>query len=241
MKISTIFIIIGMVIISLYALVEVNYYSATQTINQQPGETPYIIIPKIGVDEPINNKSVDYGIYHEPQSSKPASGTVVLFGHRTLHGSPFLKLDQLQPGDNVTLEWPGIGYVEYTIENSTIVPASYRLSVEQGKVLFLITCYPLGSTKERLMIKAKQTNIYPIKTARVANPQQHYAIIIILAFLAVGTILSYLYPVKEDRAIIFLAVLALTFFLVLGYLFPIPPDSLESNISRVSEFLSFGF
>ncbi len=230
-----------MVIISMYALVEVNYYSATQTINQQPGDTPYIIIPKIGVDEAINNKSVDYGIYHEPQSSKPASGTVVLFGHRTLHGSPFLKLDQLQPGDNVTLEWPGIGYVEYTIENSTIVPADYRLSVEQGKVLFLITCYPLGSTKERLMIKAKQANIYPIKTARVANPQQHYAIIIILAFLALGAVLSFLYPVKEDRAIIFLAVLALTFFLVLGYFFPIPPDSLESNISRVSNFLSFGF
>ena len=152
MKISTFLIIAGMIIISFYALVEVNYYSATQTINQKPGETPYVIIPKIGVDQTINNKSVDYGIYHEPQSAKPGSGTVVLFGHRTLHGSPFLKLDQLQAGDNITLEWPGIGYVEYIVENSTIVPADYRLSVEQGDVLFLITCYPLGSTKERLMI-----------------------------------------------------------------------------------------
>ena len=105
MKISTFLIIAGMIIISFYALVEVNYYSATQTINQKPGETPYVIIPKIGVDQTINNKSVDYGIYHEPQSAKPGSGTVVLFGHRTLHGSPFLKLDQLQAGDNITLEW----------------------------------------------------------------------------------------------------------------------------------------
>jgi len=241
MKISTFFIIAGMVIISIYALVEVNYYSATQTISQEPGDTPYVIIPKIGVDETINNKSVDYGIYHEPQSAKPGSGTVVLFGHRTLHGSPFLKLDQLQPGDNVTLEWPGIGYVEYTIENSTIVPADYRLSVEQGNVLFLITCYPLGSTKERLMIKAKQGNIYPIKTSRVPSQQQHYAIIIILTFMIGGTILSYLYPVKEDRVIIFLVTIALTFFLVLGYFFPTPPDTLESNISRVSDFLGLGF
>jgi sortase A len=241
MKISTFFIIAGMVIISLYALVEVNYYSATQTINQQPGETPYIIIPKIGVDEAINNKSVDYGIYHEPLSSKPGSGTVVLFGHRTLHGSPFLKLDQLQSGDNITLEWPGIGYVEYIVENSTIVPADYRLSVEQGNVLFLITCYPLGSTKERLMIKAKQGNMYPIKTSRVPNQQQPYAIIIILAFMAGGTILSYFYPVKEDRIILFMVTVALTFFLVLGYFFPTPPDTLEANISRVSDFLSFGF
>lgn len=241
MKISTIFIIVGMVIISFYALIEVNYYSATQTISQEPGDTPYIIISKIGVDEPINNKSIDYGIYHEPQSAKPASGTVVLFGHRTLHGSPFLKLDQLKPGDNVTLEWPGIGYVEYIIENSTIVSSDYRLSVEQGNVLFLITCYPLGSTKERLIIRAKQGDMYPIKTARVTNPQKNYAIFIILAFMAVGAVLSFIYPIKDDRALIFLAVVALTFFLVLGYFFPIPPDSLESNISRVSDFLTFGF
>ncbi|BDZ67585.1 class E sortase [Methanobacterium ferruginis] len=241
MKLSTFFIIVGMIIISLYALVEVNYYSATQSISQEPGETPYVTIPKIGVDATINNKSVDYGIYHEPQSAKPGSGTVVLFGHRTLHGSPFIKLDQLEPGDNVTLEWPGIGYVEYVVENSTIVPADYRLSVEQGNVLFLITCYPLGSTKERLIVKAKQVNIYPIKTLRAPNPQQYYAIIIIIAFMVGCTVLSFLYPVKEDRAIIFLAAVALTFFLVLGYFFPIPPDTLESNISRVSDFLSFGF
>ena len=241
MKISTIFIIAGMIIISFYALVEVNYYSSTQTISEKPGDTPYIIIPKIGVDEAINNKSVDYGIYHEPQSAKPASGTVVLFGHRTLHGSPFLKLDQLKQGDNVTLEWPGIGYVEYNIINSTIVPANYRLSVEQGNVLFLITCYPLGSTKERLIIKAKQGKIYPIKTARKVNPQKYYALIIILAFMAVGTLLSFLYPIKEERAIIFLATVALTFFLVLGYFFPTPPDTLESNISRISDFIGLGF
>lgn len=241
MKMSTFFIIVGMLIISVYALIEVNYYSSTQTLSQQPGDTPYVIIPKIGVDEAINNKSVDYGIYHEPQSFKPASGTVVLFGHRTLHGSPFLKLDQLQQGDNVTLEWPGIGFVEYTIESTAIVPADYRLSIEQGNVLFLITCYPLGSTKERLMIKAKQGNIYPIKTARVANPQQHYAVIIIVAFMAIGTLLSYFYPVKEDRIILFMVTAALTFFLVLGYFFPTPPSNLEANISRASDFLGLGF
>ena len=69
--------------------------------------------------------------------------------------SPFLNLDKLQSGDNITIEWPGIGNVEYQVMNSTIVPASYMLSIEQGKVLFLITCYPLGSDKERLMIEAK--------------------------------------------------------------------------------------
>jgi len=91
------------------------------------------------------------------------------------------------------------------------------------------------------MIKAKQGNIYPIKTSRVPSQQQHYAIIIILTFMIGGTILSYLYPVKEDRVIIFLVTIALTFFLVFGYFFPTPPDTLESNISRVSDFLGLGF
>jgi sortase A len=236
MKISTILIIVGMIIISFYALVEVNYYSAAQVIDQKPGETPYVIIPKIGVDQAINNKSVDYGIYHEPLSAKPGNGTVVLFGHRTLHGSPFLKLDQLQAGDNITLEWPGIGYVEYIVEDSTIVPADYRLSVEQGDVLFLITCYPLGSTKERLMIKAKQGEIYPIKTLRVPNQQHYYAIVIIIAFLVCGTILSYVYPVKEDRIIIFMVAVALTLFLVLCYLFPSWAVAIESEISQITNF-----
>lgn len=230
-----------MLIISGYALIEVNYYSSTQTLNQQPGDTPYVTIPKIGVDEAINNKSIDYGVYHEPASTQPTKGTVILFGHRTLHGSPFLKLDQLQPGDNVTLEWPGIGFVEYTVENSTVVPADYRLSVEQGNVLFLITCTPLGSTQNRLIVEAKQGNIYPIKTAHTANPHQYYAIIIIIAFMACGSLLSYLYPIKEDRTILFIVTLALTLFLVLGYFFPIPPDTLESNISHVSNLLGLEF
>ena len=95
--------------------------------------------------------------------------------------------------------------------NSTIVPASYRLSVEQGNLLFLITCYPLGSTKERLMIEAKQVNIYPVqKTERKPSNQANYGIIIIIGFFMGGSILSYFYPLKEEQYIIFLATIAIT-------------------------------
>lgn len=237
MKISTLFVIVGMIIISLYALVEVNYYSAIENVSKHPGETPYLEIPKLGIDESINNKSIDYGIYYEPKSAKPGSGTTVLFGHRTLHGSPFLKLDQLKPEDNITVDWKGIGDVEYIVENTTIVPADYRLSIDQGNSLFLITCYPLGSTKERLIIKAKQVKIYPTYKERKTNPQQPYAVIIILAFMALGTALSFLYPIAEDRGILLLVTLALTLFLTLGYFFPVPPSSIETNLSRLNEFL----
>ena len=103
-----------------------------------------MLIPKIGVNESINNKSIDYGVYYEPLSALPGEGTVILFGHRTLHGSPFLNLNQLQSGDNVYLEWPGRGNVEYTVSNSTIVDASYQIPLYEGNTLFLITCYPIS-------------------------------------------------------------------------------------------------
>ncbi|HMK54321.1 MAG TPA: class E sortase [Methanobacteriaceae archaeon] len=239
MKFSTVLIIVGMFIISLYFLVEVNYYSSVENDSQNRSDSPYLEVPLIGVDQSINNKSVDYGVYHEPESAKPGSGTVVLFGHRTLHGSPFLKLDQLKPGDNITLAWPGIGNVEYRVLNHTIVPASYRLSVEQGNVLFLITCYPLGSSKERLVIKAKQEKIYPYQapTATSTDDDQPYAIALIAAFFAGGMILSYFYPVTEDRMFLIIATLAMTLFLVLGYFFPTPASGIESQMSNISNIL----
>ncbi len=238
MKLSTFFVLMGMLIISLYCLIEVSYYASTESTGQNISDSPYIEISKIGVYQSINNKSIDYGIYHEPKSAKPGFGTVALFGHRTLHGSPFLNLDKLQAGDNITVGWPGIGNVEYIVLNSTVVPASYRLPIEQGNVLFLITCYPLGSTKERLMIEAKQGHIYPFKTNdKKSNAEAPYGIIIIASFFVGGSILSYFYPIKEDQYIIFVATIAITVFLILGYIFPIPPDAIEAQLSWTNDLL----
>ena len=238
MKLSTFFVLLGMLIISLYGLIEVSYYASANQLAVNNTDTPYIEIPKIGVDQAINNKSVDYGIYHDPKSAKPGFGTVALFGHRTFHGSPFLNLDKLQPGDNLTVEWPGIGNVEYEVVNSTIVPASYRLSIEQGNTLFLVTCYPLGSSKERLMIKAKQVNTYPIQmTNKKSNNDPPYALIIILGFFMGGMLLSYVYPIKEEQYIIFLATITITLFLVIAYIYPIPPDAIESKLSWANNIL----
>ena len=240
MKISTIFVVLGLLIISLYCIVEVNYYASAQEVTHNISDTPYLKISEIGVDQPINNKSINYGVYHEPASSKPGQGTVVLFGHRTLHGSPFLRLNELKAGDNITLEWPGIGNVEYTVINSTIVPASYRLSVEQGNVLFLITCYPLGSSAQRMIIEAKQGKIYPIQKTETKPPDNPgYAFLIMAGFFAVGTILSYLYPVKEDKVLIFAATAIFTLLLVVGYFYQPLPDAVASGLSWMNSLAGF--
>ncbi|MGB9937736.1 MAG: class E sortase [Methanobacterium sp.] len=243
MKLSTVLIVIGMIIISLYFLVEVSYYAAADTnVNNNPKDTPYLLIPSIGVDQSINNKSVDYGIYHEPKSAKPGLGTVVLFGHRTFHGSPFLNLDKLKQGDNITISWPGIGNVQYNVVKSYVVPASYRLPIEQGKTLFLITCYPLGSSKERLIIQANQTNISPFDYSNSNIPQNiqiPYAILFIGAFLGMGLILTYLYPVNSDKLLLFITTVALTVFLIYAYLFPIPPNGIISQLSNINGWFGF--
>ena len=237
MKLSTLFVLIGMVIISLYGLIEVSYYSSAGNISQNSSNTPFLEIPAIGVDQAINNKSVDYGIYYDSNSSKPSYGTTALFGHRTFHGSPFLNLDKLKSGDNISVEWPGIGNVTYAVMNSTVVDASYRLNIEQGNKLFLITCYPLGSDTQRLIIEAQQVSISPINKNQKHSSEPSYGILIIVAFFVGGLILSFLYPLKEDQYILFLATIAITAFLVLAYLFPIPPDAIESQLSWFNNLL----
>ncbi len=237
MKFSTFFVILGLIIISLYFLVEVSYYASAETVLENKTDVPTLLIPKINVNQSINNKSISYGIYHEPKSSKPGYGTTILFGHRTFHGSPFLNLDKLQKGDKITLSWPGIGNVEYTVEKSFIVPASYRMSVDQGKTLFLITCYPLGSSKERMIIQANQTRMYPFQAIKTEDTSKKpYAFIFIGLFLTLGLILNYAYPVKEDKIILFIATIALTLFLLFGYFFPVPADQVEYYLSAINSF-----
>lgn len=235
MKISTAMVLVGMLIISLYLLIEVEYYSYSVNKDLNPQDTPYLVIPKIGVNESINNQSVDHGIYFEPKSFKPTLGTTILFGHRTLHGSPFLKLDQLKPGDKIYVEWPTIGNVTYSMTNSTIVDASYQMPVEQGNNLFLITCYPLGSDEQRLIIEAEYENITPLNlTQSVQNPQSPIGVMLIVSLFAGGLILGRLYPVADDRIWIFMATIALTLLLVFGYFYPVPTDSLESTLSQIN-------
>ena len=118
-----------------------------------------VIIPAIGVNTPIVNTSINDGVYFEPQSGTPGSGTVILFGHRTTHGKWFYNLDKLTNGDNVTVNWPGVGKVKYQVLNSTIVPNSYILDPNQGNKLFLITCTPLGSSAERILVECQEVGI----------------------------------------------------------------------------------
>ena len=121
--ISTIVIIICILIIGLYAMGEVNYFSSKIAVEKNI-DSPTILIPKIGVNEKINNVSLNQGVLSDPGANIPTQDYVTLYGHRTLQGSPFFRLNEIEAGDLLVLEWPGVGEINYTVTNTTIVPGT---------------------------------------------------------------------------------------------------------------------
>ena len=228
--ITTIIVIICLLIIGLYAMGEVNYFSS-KIVAEKNIEAPAIVIPSIGVNEKINNVSLSQGVLHEPTSYKPLSGDVLLFGHRTLQGSPFLRLNEISNGDTLLLEWPGIGEMNYNVINSTVVPADYQLNaVEGGNYLYLITCDPIGSTENRLIIQGELNSTNPINNEIISsNPQESNALIITAIFLVIGFVLSYFYP-KDQRMYIFATVLIIVVVLLYCCINPIPSELIYDKI-----------
>ena len=212
-NISTIIVIICILIIGLYAAGEVNYYSQ-KIITEKNITSPVVVIEKVGITEKINNVSLSQGVMMDENSAIPTEGDVVLFGHRTLQGSPFLRLNELETGDIITLDWPGIGEINYTVINKKVVPANYQMPTnETGTHIFLVTCDPIGSTENRLIIEGEMTNVGEINPTIINdNPHESYAFIISSVFLIIGLIISLIYP-KETRIYILITVIIITIIL----------------------------
>ncbi|WP_407421213.1 class E sortase [Methanobrevibacter sp.] len=229
-SITTIIVIICIIIIGLYAMGEVNYFSSKISVERNV-DSPTVYIPSIGVDEKINNVSLSQGVMHDSSSYKPTQGDTLLFGHRTLQGSPFLRLNELKAGDTILLEWPGIGELNYKVVNSTIVPATYELNAkENGNTLYLITCDPIGSTENRLIIEGELTAQNPINTTIIKNnPQESNAIIITAMFLVIGLVFSFFYP-KNNRIYILAIVLIISAILLYCCINPIPSELIYNKI-----------
>lgn len=228
--ITTIIVIICLLIIGLYAMGEVNYFSSKIAVERNI-EAPTIVIPSIGVNEKLNNISLSQGVMYEPTSYEPLKGDVLLFGHRTLQGSPFLRLNELKTGDSLLLEWPGIGELNYTVINSTIVPAEYRLTAEEGgNSLYLITCDPIGSTENRLIIQGELNSTQDINTKIIKdNPQESNALIISGLFLIIGLAFSFLFS-KDQRIYIIATVVIISAILFYCCINPIPSELIYDKI-----------
>ena len=229
-SISTIIIIICILIIGLYAMGEVNYFSS-KIIVERNIEAPAIVIPNIGVNEKINNVSLNQGVLSDPGENVPTKDPIVLYGHRTLQGSPFLRLNEISIGDSLLLEWPGIGELNYTVTNTSIVPATYSAENFVGNnSLYLVTCDPIGSTANRLIIEGELKGQDAINNEIIKdNPQEKNAPIIAGLFLIIGLIFGYFYP-KDNRIYILVTVVIISAVLFYCCVNPIPSELIYEKI-----------
>lgn len=124
-----------------------------------------LYIPKIGVNAPIIESSneaygLDKGAWRMPDTSTPdKGGNTVITGHRFKYFPPnnltFYNLDKLEAGDIITVVWnEQLEY--YKVKEIKVVPAEDLsvLNQTQDPVLTLLTCTPLFSTANRLVVVA---------------------------------------------------------------------------------------
>lgn len=115
------------------------------------------------------------------------SGNVAIAGHRTTHGAPFLDIDQLQPGDEITFETIDGTFV-YEVEghpdanghllgHRIVRPDEVGVIADHGdNRLTLTACHPKYSAQERIIVTAvlvsapEITAPLPVAAAAVAEP-----------------------------------------------------------------------
>lgn len=123
-----------------------------------------IQIPKTGVDQPVREgveqMVIDAGPAHWPGTAPIGGwGNVVLAGHRTSHTEPFLRNAELAAGDEILLS-DATGTYHYSVTSVEVVPNTAMWIVDQhpGRTLTIFTCHPIGSSAERLIVRAELTS-----------------------------------------------------------------------------------
>ena len=118
-------------------------------------------IPRIALDvavvEGTDPEDLERGPGHWSETPLPGEGgRVVISGHRSTYGSPFLRLDELGPGDRIELALP-YGTAEYEVIETLIVrPDEVEVVGQRGlEELSLATCHPPGSDEFRMVVQAQ--------------------------------------------------------------------------------------
>lgn len=106
------------------------------------------------------------GFWHLPGTLNPGEkGVSAIFGHRRHHLPPlkdtFYNLDKVGVGDRVEVELEDGTWLEYTVVKVDVVNPEDLIDVineQSGESLIkLITCTPLGTDLQRLVVTAEKT------------------------------------------------------------------------------------
>ncbi len=151
-------------------------YKNVKPYNSKDG-TFYILISKLGVEAPIvpnvstankveYMKALENGVAHAKGTALPGEdGNTFLFAHSSLnfwklgkYATVFNLLNKLENGDTIIIVKDGKPYL-YQVYSKEIVKGwnTEPFDIEYSEpTLTMVTCYPPGSTVNRLVIKAKK-------------------------------------------------------------------------------------
>lgn len=118
-----------------------------------------IEIPKIALVHPafegIEEPAIHWGPGHWPGTALPGHiGNAVFAGHRVTHTRPFLDIDKLTPGDEITLR-TNDGVFTYKVTDYQIVTPKALWIVNQTPTatITIFACNPKGSARERYVVR----------------------------------------------------------------------------------------
>lgn len=111
------------------------------------------IVPGVEVND------LKKGPGHYPDTPLPGQlGNAAIAGHRTTWDAPFANLDQLEPGDEITITMANGDTFAYDVSFTEIVAPedSYVIATADPTVamLTLTTCHPKYTTKQRMVVHA---------------------------------------------------------------------------------------
>lgn len=133
----------------------------TVPVQLTEGDAAAVIdIPKIGLDEVIVEgvgvEELKKGVGHYPDTKMPGEkGNAALAGHRTTYGHPFNRLDELAPGDEISVTTRAGTFKYLVAEKKVVTPESVEvLDDSPDNRLTLTTCHPKYSAEQRLIVVA---------------------------------------------------------------------------------------
>ena len=155
---------------------EIEAVDPTVTLTKVSAENK-LIIPKLNVDVPINfgiatsevMEAMNHGVAHyriNGASAYPGEvGNFVVMGHSAgdIYSSNqykfiFSGLERLEVGDIMYVHYNSVRYTYKMVGREIIWPTEVsKLVIDTDKpMMTLVTCWPLGTSRQRLLISAEQ-------------------------------------------------------------------------------------
>jgi sortase A len=119
-------------------------------------------IPRMGMNgaaivEGTDENQLQQGPGHYLGTPLPGqAGNAAIAGHRTTYGAPFYNLNELQPGDPITVQTSQGTFTYNVVTSHVVLPSNTAvLDASTTPELTLTTCNPRYSAAQRLVVLAK--------------------------------------------------------------------------------------